>query len=324
MHYWTYPKGVSPLAVLCRIDHVTKVYRGSEKKANDDLTFEIQEGEIFGLLGPNGAGKSTLVNQIAGQLTPTAGRIHLYGIDTAVSPELVTEYVALQPQFSSALWDLFPEEAIYYTGRFRGMTGAAARQQTDALMEELALNPMRRQQMRRLSGGQRRLVHLAIAMVANRPVLIFDEPTNELDPVIRRRVWDRLLQLNREGRTIILVTHNVLEAERVVQRVGIINHGRLIALGTPGELKSHIDSRVRLELLFKAERSDHGAILTQLGEARALSRQHWMVLCHREQTRDAIDRVLAQIGLDSLDDFRILTPSLEDVYLQLGGGERLG
>lgn len=312
------------MAVVYQLRNVTKTYKGSDRKANDDLTFDIREGEIFGLLGPNGAGKSTLVNQIAGQLSPSSGSIHLYGMDVVKNPDVAPEYIALQPQYSSALWDLYPEEAIAYTGRFRGLSGPEANRQTNALMEELDLDPLRKKQMRRLSGGQRKLVHLAIALIANRPVQIFDEPTNELDPMVRKRVWEKLLGMNRQGTTIILVTHNVLEAERVIQRVGIINHGRLMALGTPGELKGRVDQRVRLELMFKAEANGHGALLQGLGEATELSRQHWTVLCHRDSTRGAIDQVLARIGLDRLDDFRILTPSLEDVYLQLGGGAKLG
>lgn len=312
------------MATVYQIENLTKIYKGSSTRANDSLTFEIYQGEIFGLLGPNGAGKSTLVNQAAGLVAPTSGSIRLFGYDVVAHPELIADYVALQPQLSLALFDLHAEEAIYHTGRFRGLSGPEARRQTDDLMEELGMNSFRGKQIRGLSGGQKRLVSLAVAFVASRPVLIFDEPTNELDPVIRRTVWEKMLALNRQGTTIILVTHNVLEAERVIQRVGIVNHGRLISLGTPGELKRRIDQRVRLELLFKLEANGFSDLLGTLGEAKALSRQHWTVLCHRETARSAIDQVLTQIGLDRLDDFRILTPSLEDVYLQLGGGALLG
>ncbi len=119
------------------------------------------------------------------------------------------------------------------------------------------------------------------------------------------------------------MTHNVLEAERVIHRLGIINHGRLMALGTPGELKAKVGQRVRLELLFKPGADGYGSLLESLGDARALSRQHWAVLCPRDEARSAIDQVLGEIGLERLEDFRILTPSLEDVYLQLGGGAKL-
>ncbi|MHB9145823.1 MAG: ABC transporter ATP-binding protein [Symbiobacteriia bacterium] len=311
------------MSVIYRIEGLTKVYKRTTAPANDDLTFDIHEGEIFGLLGPNGAGKSTLVNQLAGLLQPTSGSIRLYGIDALAHPEIIPDYIALQPQHSLALWDLHPEEALFHTGRFRGFAASAARRMADDLMEELGLDACRGKQIRRLSGGQKKLVTFATALVGDRPIQIFDEPTNELDPVVRRTVWEMLLERNRRGTTIILVTHNVLEAERVIQRVGIINHGRLMSIGTPGELKERIDQRVRLELLFKAETDDHAALLEHLGEARALSRQHWTILVNRDNAQHAITQVMASVGLAALDDFRILTPSLEDVYLQLGGGAKL-
>ncbi|MGE5674048.1 MAG: ABC transporter ATP-binding protein [Mycobacterium leprae] len=311
------------MPVIYQIEGLTKRYKGAAEPANDDLTFDIHEGEIFGLLGPNGAGKSTLVNQLAGLLQPTAGSIRLYGIDAGAHPGIIPDYIALQPQHTVALWDLYPQEALYHTARFRGFADPTARRMADDLMEELGLTAYRGQQIRRLSGGQKKLVTFATALIGDRPIQIFDEPTNELDPVIRRMVWEKLLERNRRGSTIILVTHNVLEAERVIQRVGIINHGRLICIGTPGELKERVDQRVRLELLFKTEPNGHAALLESLGEARSLTRQHWTVLVDRKAAQEAIDQVMTGVGLAELDDFRILTPSLEDVYLNLGGGAKL-
>lgn len=314
------------MAVVCCIRNLTKLYKTSRYKANDNLSFDIQQGEIFGLLGPNGAGKSTLVNQVAGLVRPTSGSISLFGLDIVKNPHIVSQYIALQPQRSVALANLYPEEAIYHTGMFRGMRSAEARKQTELLMEELHLQRLRKRRILNLSGGEQKLVTLAVAFIGDCPIQIFDEPTNDLDPLIRRVVWDKLLYQNRQGTTIILVTHSVLEAERVIQRVGIINEGRLMALGTPGELKAHVDQRVRLDLLFKAETNmeDYAALLQEMGEARPLTQFHWAVLCHRDVTQQAINRLLTEIGLDRMDDFRILTPSLEDVYLQLGGGAKLG
>jgi ABC-type multidrug transport system ATPase subunit len=314
------------MAIVYHIEHLTKIYRGSAKKANNRLTLSIQEGEIFGLLGPNGAGKSTLVNQIAGITRPTSGSIQLFGIDVVKNPGVIAEYVALQPQHVYALWDSYPQEALLYTALLRHIPETLARKQTQALMEELELEPLRKKLLRQLSGGQQKLVSLALAFIGDRPVQIFDEPTNELDPVVRRRVWDKLLALHRQGKTIIIVTHNVLEAERVVERVGIINHGQLLALGSVGDLKARIDQRIRLELLLKGDLQgkSYQNILKSLGEARALTGQHWVVLCPRARTQNTINQIFEHIGVENLDDFRILTPSLEDVYLQLGGEAKLG
>jgi ABC-type multidrug transport system ATPase subunit len=131
---------------------------------------------------------------------------------------------------------------------------------------------------------------------------------------------DLLLQLNREqGRTIILVTHNVLEAERVIERVGIINHGRIMALGTPGDLKARVDRRVHLELILAPGYEAIGAVIETLGEALQVKMRHWVILANREQLQQTFERVVNEVGLNHLEDFRMLTPSLEDVYLELGG-----
>jgi ABC-2 type transport system ATP-binding protein len=317
------------MTTVYQIEHLTKVYRGSTKKANDQLTLSIHEGEIFGLLGPNGAGKSTLVNQIAGITRPTTGRIQLLGKDVVKNPEIIAHYVALQPQHMFALRDLYPQEALLSTAQLRNVPLAIARRQTQALIEELEIGSLHKKLIRDLSGGQSKLVSLALAFIGDRPVQIFDEPTNELDPVVRHRVWDKLLRLHQQGKTIIVVTHNVLEAERVIERVGIINHGQLLALGSVGELKTHIDQRIRLELLLKVEfldlsrGKDYKNVLQSLGETRALTEQHWVILCPRARTQNTINQIFEYIGLENLDDFRILTPSLEDVYLHLGGETKL-
>lgn len=312
------------MAVIFQVEALTKIYPKAKRPANDRLSFTIEQGEVFGLLGPNGAGKSTLVGQLAGLVRPTSGSIRLFDIDVIRHPEAVAEYVAIQPQNSLALWDLNAQEAIYQTGRLRGMSRTAARQQTADLIEELGMAHFASRPVRMLSGGQRRLVLLGVAFIGDRPIQIFDEPTNDLDPEARRRVWDRLTRLSRTGTTIILVTHNVLEAEQVIGRVGIVNEGRLLALGTPGVLKARVDQRVRLDLAPKGAPESVRPLLADLGEAVQRPGGRWTVYCDRAQTRGTIDRLLARLTIDGLDDFRILTPSLEDVYLELSGGVQLG
>ncbi len=305
------------MALVYYVDHITKIYERTKKKANDDLSLTIYEGEVFGLLGPNGSGKSTLVKQLTGLMRPTRGRINLFGIDVVRLPEIITDYVALQPQWPAALMNLYPEEALIGSARLRGATPALARWQAQKIIDELELGPLCKKALRTLSGGQLQIVNVALALVGDRPVQIFDEPTNNLAPEIRKRVWSTLLERHRQGVTIILVTHDVAEAEHVLQRVGIINHGRVLALGTIGELKSVIDQRIRLELLLKSEALDYAHVLENIGEAQAFTSQHWHILCQRENVQAIFEKVVTTIGLEHLDDFRVLTPSLEDVYLQL-------
>jgi ABC-type multidrug transport system ATPase subunit len=307
------------MAIVYQIDNLTKVYKKSEKKANNALTFDIKEGEIFGLLGPNGAGKSTLVHQITGLLSPTSGTISLYGLDIVRHPHLITHYVAMQPQHTEALKELYPQEALSLTAQLRNVRQPQARKAVAELMDEFEAYKWAKTPIRFLSGGQKQLMTLLLSFIGNRPVQIFDEPTNNLDPVVRRQVWEKLLSLNRQGTTIILVTHNVLEAEKVIQRIGILNDGCIQALGTLAELKTRIDQSVRLELFVKEERAEQAAeTLHVFAQAYALTPFHWIVRCPQEEVTPTIQHIMASAGLESLNDFRIVTPSLEDVYLQLG------
>ncbi|HZR41374.1 MAG TPA: ABC transporter ATP-binding protein [Ktedonobacteraceae bacterium] len=307
------------MSIVYNIVNLTKVYKHSNHKANDALSFSIKEGEIFGLLGPNGAGKSTLVQQITALLQPTSGNIFLYGRNILERPGFIANYVALQPQHPGALKDLTLEEALLLTARLRNVDTAKARHMINDLVDEFEMHTWRKTIIRRLSGGQAQLLNLALAFIGDRPIQIFDEPTNHLDPTNRRRVWQKLLALNRQGITIIIVTHNVLEAEKVFQRVGIINHGRLLALGTPGELKAGIDQSIRLELLLKEDAVGCDGILATFERAQSVTSQQWILFCQREQINSMVDHIISSVGLEHLDDIRIVTPSLEDVYLQLGG-----
>ncbi len=288
-------------------------------KANDAISFEIREDEIFGLLGPNGAGKTTLVHQIAGLIRPTSGSIILFNRDVVKKPEQSAHLMALQPQHSMALRHLLPEEGLYYTGLLRGLKRPEALQQSTRLLDELDINEIRGKRVNLLSGGQKKLLSIAVTLIGNRPLLIFDEPTNDLDPAHRRLVWNRLLQQQKQGTTILLVTHQILEAEQVIQRVGIMQHGKLIALGTPGDLKMQLSRPMRIELFLKGELDKSEALPAPLKkDVEIRSRFHWVLPCSREELPHIINQLFASIGVEQIDDLRVSSSSLEDVYLKLG------
>ncbi len=308
------------------IEHLTKRYgRGkaaqSTRPANQDISLQIVPGEIFGLLGSNGAGKSTLIRQMVNLVAPSEGRITLFGYDIARKPDAVTRYVAYMPQKPTALLDLTAEEAIYFTGHLRGMSRADAKKAAAQLVQEWGLGEVRNKAVRHLSGGQNRLVGLAITLVADRPVMILDEPTNELDPSFRRQVWDSLKELNNQrGTTIILVTHNIQEAEQIIGRVAIMSQGRVVGLGRVGELKEKIDRSVRLELFLKPERAELAEpALHSFENARELKPNQWIVLVPRDNAEDDIHRILSGVRLENLEDFRVHTATLEDVYMAYTG-----
>jgi ABC-type multidrug transport system ATPase subunit len=302
------------------IRDLVKTYRSGKVRANDRLSFDIYEGEIFGLLGPNGAGKSTLVGQITGLLRPDSGTLKLYGRDITRNSRFATEVVAALTQTPLPLGDLSVWEVLLITGHLRGLSRRDAWSAANILIERLNIDEIRDKRLGKLSGGQWRLASIATALVGNRPVLVLDEPTNELDPTNRRMFWDFLRELKeQEGRTIILVTHNVLEAERVIERVGVMHDGRIIALGTPGELKARVDQRIHLELTLSPDQTHLDSRIEALGESRRMTERQWRVRVPRDTVEGTVQRVVRDIGLEHLDDFRILTPSLEDVYLEIAG-----
>lgn len=303
------------------INNLTKIYRNGNVPANDSISLEIKAGEIFGIFGPNGAGKTTLVKQMAGLLKPTSGSISLMGIDVIRHPKIIPIHAAYFAQAPWILWSLKVRETIYYTGLFRGMARKEAGEQTEKLLVELGLNDIRDRLMEKLSGGQSKLLGIATVLIGNRPILILDEPTNDLDPLNRKKLWNMFSRLCREqGVTIILVTHNVLEAEQVVDRVIIVDKGRIIAMGTPGELKAKVDDRIRIEIKFKAgvsfdpRRSFPGGI-----DSKEMGSGKWQLFIPREQVSAVYDRIIKKVTLANLDDFRLTTTTLEDVYIRLGG-----
>jgi ABC-type multidrug transport system ATPase subunit len=297
------------------ISDLTKVYMPSGVCANRGISLSIDQGEIFGIFGPNGAGKTTLVRQLAGLLRPTSGKIALFGQDVVAEPEIVPRFVAYYGQKVMALRAHRVREVILHSAVLRGMTVPDAKRQTAEIIEFFGLGGIADRIMQRLSGGQQRQTALLATLVGDRPLLILDEPTNELDPANRRKVWEYLGELNRKyGTTIILVTHNVLEAEQVVERVAIIDRGRAVAIGTPGELKSKVDRTVRVEVRLKPG-ADEGPLAGLPGATR-VREGSFRVTATREQAQELLGMVLTRTTFADLDDFRLVTPSLEDVYLR--------
>jgi ABC-type multidrug transport system ATPase subunit len=291
---------------------------GHEVHANDGLDFSIETGEVFGVLGPNGAGKSTLVQQMVGLSVPTSGEIRLRGQPIRPHDRRVRRLVGYLAQRPLALYDLRAREAVVATGRLRGLSRPEAEREADALLREIGLKDRQDRLVGNLSGGEHRLVGMATALIGSPPVLILDEPTNELDPVARRRVWDMLMRRRSEGTTIILVTHNVLEAERVVGRVAIMARGRIVAIGTPGELKERLHAQVRLEVALRdgvPQAEDWLAAGRQIGERR------WSLTLGRDRLGEAFRRLADPATSAEIDDLRIASPSLEDVYLAYHGEE---
>ena len=298
------------------IRHLTHIYPGQTTPANDDVSLQITQGEIFGLLGDNGAGKSTLVKQMVNLLAPTAGEIAFMARPFPFpDPTAISMNVGYMPQDGLAFNSLTVAETLYFTAHLRGLSRRDARRECERLIELWQLGPLRNRIPGKLSGGQRRLLQIAATMAGQPPVLILDEPTNHLDPQRRQQVWQVLRQMNRDnGTTIIFITHDAIEAEKIIQRVGIMRAGALVALGKPSELKRQVDNQLRLELFFSPQ---------SLPPLPANLRRHeldagrWLVYLRKEEAT----AVLQTLDLTQLDDFRLHSATLEDLYLHYVNGE---
>jgi ABC-2 type transport system ATP-binding protein len=296
-------KGGEP---VLRIENLVKRYR-SGTLANDGISLCLEAGEIFGLLGPNGAGKTTLVRQVLGSLRPTSGSITLDGVDIVRDPGQARRSIGFLPQGEFDLLSLRVGELIEFSARLRGMAGGAAHRRATELIEQLDLVPFRSTSMHTASGGVRRLAGFAAAIAAPARLLVLDEPTNDVDPIRRQLLWNSIGELGSSGATVLLVTHNLAEAERFIDRLAIIDGGRIVREGSPASLRSLVTDQLRLELTLSGPVSPHRALHPEPDSPSNF------LFDHRELP--AVSSWLAAVreaGL--LADFRIGPPSLDDIY----------
>ncbi|MGA4538364.1 ABC transporter ATP-binding protein [Uniformispora flossi] len=222
---------------VIRAEGLTKVYRRTDFAAVDRLDLHVQRGEIFGLLGPNGAGKTTTVGILTTRVIPTAGRAFVGGVDVVAHPALVKQIIAVVSQQNTLDRALNVRDNLFFHGLLFGMSGRASRRRADELLDRFRLAKWARSSVYELSGGMAQRLLVARAIFHRPAVLFLDEPTVGLDPQGRLALWEVLGDLNRAGQTILLTTHNMEEADRLCDRVAIIDHGRILALGTPEALK---------------------------------------------------------------------------------------
>jgi ABC-2 type transport system ATP-binding protein len=295
------------------VDHLTK--RFGTLAANDDISLRVEPGEVYGLLGPNGAGKSTLVKQTIGLLKPTSGGITLGRYDLVADPDAARQLCSYLPQAQMPIDAFHVREAIELAGRIRGGDAGDVRRRTAALIDALDIGEWRNALGQSLSGGVKRLVGFCMATVCPGRVVILDEPTNDVDPLRRRMLWDQIRALGAGGCSVLLVTHNVLEAEKAVDRLAVIAAGRLVAEGTPSSLKSGARSQLRLQLMLvpgvetpslpawsrEDVRVGHNLVMT-IAEADASAGIRWAA--------GMIESGLAE-------EYALAAMTLEDAYIRL-------
>lgn len=306
--------------MILEVNNVTKSFKAGKSKivANDNLSFSIKEGEVWGLLGHNGAGKTTLVKQILGLLRPDSGEINLLGKSVITSPTFARSVCAMQPQSQVPLGMLTPKQAVELMGKMRSGKNFDPKRM-NMLFEALDLGEWVNTRGSELSGGIRRLTSFCMTVIAPSKLIILDEPTNDVDPVRRRYLWEVIRELTTDGTSVILVTHNVIEAEKAVDRVAILHKGEFLKQGSPSEIKRSVDNLVRFEI-------------NKLGEKVEIEGPEWAVASHSVgskllisldpvQIPKTIDWVKTKIDQGQVIDYSLSPTTIEDVYIELTSGK---
>ena len=298
------------------IKNVSKDYRlqgGKHLQALDDITFDVKQGEIFGLLGPNGAGKSTLINILAGTVIKSKGMVNVWGFDLDLNPRQVRASIGIVPQEVNVDPFFTPRKLLDIQA---GMYGVSKKDRiTDKILELTSLTDKADSYMRSLSGGMRRRLLVAKAMVHQPPILILDEPTAGVDVDLRQKLLENVKELNRQGVTIILTTHYLQEAEELCDRIAIINHGKIVALDKTENLLSQIHLK---KIKFKVKNFKN--IGEKLDENLAIEYlKNNEISIKYDKTINNIEDIISKIKEKGLEIQDIMTEDadLEDVFIKL-------
>jgi ABC-2 type transport system ATP-binding protein len=317
------PTEGQPVAVI-HTEDLTKVYPGADFAAVDRLNLDVYAGEIFGLLGPNGAGKTTTVGILTTRVVPTSGRALLGGIDVAAQPALAKQLSGIVSQQNTLDRQLTVWENLYFHGRLFGIGARESRRTADELLQQFQLSKWAKASVYALSGGMAQRLMVARAIFHRPSVLFLDEPTAGLDPQSRLALWDLLGELHRSGQTILLTTHYMEEADKLCDRVAIMDHGKILALDTPAALKQSIDA----DTVVTLKTGGNSAKLAELlgrdieGITRTRNVEGGLEL-HVKDTDRLVPRIVvaAEAGGFDLVDLSVSEPSLETVFINLTGKE---
>ncbi len=299
-----------------------KTRKGVPVKAVDGISFEVRRGEFFGLLGPNGAGKTTTIGVLTTRVVPTGGAARIEGIDVARNPVAVKRRIGVVPQVNNLDRSLTAREILTFHAEYFGVARHERDAQAQQLLDRFELTERADEKVTGFSGGMAQRLKIARALMHDPAILFLDEPTTGLDPQSRRAMWDMLKELNAKGQTILLTTHYMEEADQLCERAAIIDHGKLLALDSPAQLKRSVPGGYLIELHVRGAVPD--AFITGL---RALT---GVVEIKADQDRvriyaDRAEGLLAnamRLAGDqgvNVTDAHVAEPSLENLFLHLTG-----
>jgi len=295
--------------------NLSKVYRNKETvEALKDVTISIRKGELFTLLGPNGAGKTTFLRIISTQLLPTKGEAYVLGYDVLTQPKEVREHIAVVPQDVATYGNFTPWDYSYYFAMLRGMSKYEAKESAEKALKAVEIWNLRHRACETLSGGEKKRAIIALALASNADIFMLDEPTSGLDAVARRSVWAVLREMVEQGKTILLTTHIMEEAEMVSDRLAIMNNGKVIAEGTPEQIKRLARERFRVVVegsLSSLGIPEDSSRVTKFGSK-------WIVYLEDEEEALEIVRAALKKGLKA----ETAPVTLEDVFVKVVGDKQ--
>jgi len=291
--------------------------------AVDDVSFEIQEGEIFSLLGPNGAGKTTTISMLSTLLTPTSGDAHINGFSIKTDNMQVRKYIGIVPQEIALYDDLTALENLNYWGKLYDLKGRELEIRVREVLEQVGLTERAKDRIKTYSGGMKRRVNIAAGLLHKPKLLFMDEPTVGIDPQSRRMILDMVKELNQQGMSILYTTHYMEEAQELSNRVGIIDHGKLIAVGTQAELTQQVGETDSIRILTDPM-DDLPSIAAKLEGFNGITRiiveecRLSLITNDAESSLAPIINQASQSGAH-IKSIEIIEPNLESVFLHLTG-----
>lgn len=302
------------------INGLTKTF--GQQTAVDQVSFNIKRGEVFGLLGPNGAGKTTTLRMMTTLLQPTSGDIKIFGHDVKTESQTVRSLFGLTGQYASVDEDISARENLMIFSRLNGLSRQEAKVRTTELLEEFSLVNSADKAISNFSGGMRRRLDLAVSLIT-RPALIFlDEPTTGLDPRTRTQMWDTIRQLVAAGSTIVLTTQYLEEADELADRIAVIDHGKLVSIGTPAELKAQVGgAKLRVEVADDAQAEQaRGVMAETLPATPQVTRNVVEVAIDDIDTVAGVLQAITAAGV-TMTNMSVEQPSMDDVFFALTVGK---
>ncbi|MEW6404004.1 MAG: ATP-binding cassette domain-containing protein [Chloroflexota bacterium] len=306
---------------ILEVDNLAKSY--GDFAAVKGITFDIKEGEIFSLLGPNGAGKTTTISMLSTLYNPTSGDAAICGHSIRKDPMAVKKVIGVVPQEIALYEDLTARENLMFWGQMYGLSGKALTARVEEVLEQIGLTDKAKNRVKTYSGGMKRRVNIGVGLLHKPRLLFMDEPTVGIDPQSRRAILDTVKDLNKQGTTVLYTTHYMEEAEELSDRVGIIDHGELIALGTQKELTQQVGQSETL-ILHVGENDDPEALASELKwmqgvlEAEPLDGRVSVITPEAEDILAGVVTRANERGI-KIRSIDIREPNLEAVFLHLTG-----